>query len=485
MAELNYDQNVPGGEIINIVHPHGPIYLRGESTRLRFAPGAWELSENWTIDQGQLVGCGPDSLSLSAPIEVLRNYSVCLFKDDPLSKGIFEVTLRIPGIVIGAAGLVVRFAAKSRPSGLAFILGGFGPKGFPAAALLFINQGEVKILQTAQLHNYRSDTRGVGIAVGFRSERIWALVQGQEVFNLAAHELDGAGAIGFIKFSSASAWFADPRFYLSPEPQSTPNHEEVEGRKGITEAIANMPSKSVPRVFISHSTQDKPFVRRLVEDLKRFDLKIWFDERELAIGDSIVSGISNGLKDTDYLVVVLSKSSVRSKWVQAELNAALINELSDKGTFILPALIEDCVLPSLLRDRKYADFRSDYDRGLTSLIEVFEEENKSAKMFIASGSPPSRGTTVMGATDNGGDCSSTLSALPLADLRRRIKDRMARTEIADVWFDVLDNEIMDDEMPGKSSSDCVRMLIDKARKRKLLPGLIISLCRNRIDIGNP
>ena len=37
---------------------------------------------------------------------------------------------------------------------------------------------------------------------------------------------------------------------------------------------------------------------------------LWLDERELQVGDSIVQGISDGLKDTDYVMVVLSKASV-------------------------------------------------------------------------------------------------------------------------------------------------------------------------------
>jgi hypothetical protein len=58
---------------------------------------------------------------------------------------------------------------------------------------------------------------------------------------------------------------------------------------------------------------------------------IWLDERELKVGDSIIQGISEGLKDTDYVVVVLSKSSIKSNWVQAELNSALMHQISDKG----------------------------------------------------------------------------------------------------------------------------------------------------------
>jgi hypothetical protein len=110
-----------------------------------------------------------------------------------------------------------------------------------------------------------------------------------------------------------------------------------------------MPIDSKARVFVSHSSKDKPFVRKLVEELKKRPLNIWLDETELKVGDSIVSKISEGLTETDYLVVVLSKASVSSQWVQEELNAALASQLAGKGV-VLPVLIEDCDVPVLLKD---------------------------------------------------------------------------------------------------------------------------------------
>jgi TIR domain-containing protein len=73
-----------------------------------------------------------------------------------------------------------------------------------------------------------------------------------------------------------------------------------------------------------------------------------------------VGKISEGLKDADYLVVVLSQASVSSRWVEQELNAALTNQIAGKG-IVLPVLLEDCELPMLLRKRLYADFRSDLE----------------------------------------------------------------------------------------------------------------------------
>jgi len=69
---------------------------------------------------------------------------------------------------------------------------------------------------------------------------------------------------------------------------------------------------SKAKVFGSHSNQDKPFIRRLVDELKQRNVQVWFDEHELQVGDSIIQGISAGLEDADYLLIILSKNvSVR------------------------------------------------------------------------------------------------------------------------------------------------------------------------------
>jgi hypothetical protein len=138
-----------------------------------------------------------------------------------------------------------------------------------------------------------------------------------------------------------------------------------------------MPTDSKARVFVSHSARDKPFARKLVKALRGHNLHVWIDEQELQVGYSIVSGVSEGLRNAGYVVAVLSKASVASRWVQAELNATLMEELSGKGVVVLPVLIEDCELPTLLRDRVYADFRGDFEVGLQRLLAVFQQERES------------------------------------------------------------------------------------------------------------
>jgi hypothetical protein len=70
------------------------------------------------------------------------------------------------------------------------------------------------------------------------------------------------------------------------------------------------------------------------------------------------------------LVVVLSKASVASEWCKRELTAGLLRELEEKRVVVLPVLLESCEIPLFLRDKKYADFRSDLDQGLRDVLQA-------------------------------------------------------------------------------------------------------------------
>jgi len=229
-----------------------------------------------------------------------------------------------------------------------------------------------------------------------------------------------------------------------------------------------------PKVFVSHSSLDKPFVRQLVDELQEHNVQVWFDERQLDVGDSIVDGINTGLSEADYLLVVLSKNSVESNWVKNELNFALMEEASKKAIVVLPAVINDCEVPPLLKDRKYADFSDNFAGGIRNLLQVFAHETQTA-----GGAPQT-----LESTRGDDDCPSELSALRLAELRRRMTKRMSREDLSTVWFDVFETK-MDNDMKNRSLVECVIELLDRANNRNQIGLVIETLCAERADLASP
>lgn len=123
-------------------------------------------------------------------------------------------------------------------------------------------------------------------------------------------------------------------------------------------------------IFLCHSSNDKPFVRRLTERLHNDGIDTWFDEIEIKVGEQIHSKINEGLKKSDFFAVVLSKSSVKSKWVETELNSASsLEKYQDRGVFVLPILIEECDVPPLLMDKRYANFIEDFESAYKEITE--------------------------------------------------------------------------------------------------------------------
>lgn len=83
-------------------------------------------------------------------------------------------------------------------------------------------------------------------------------------------------------------------------------------------------------IFLSHNSNDKPFVRKLADDLRRYGFYVWVDEAEIKLGDSLINKIREGIDRVEYVGVVLSNNSINSEWVKSEIDVAMNQEIEDK-----------------------------------------------------------------------------------------------------------------------------------------------------------
>lgn len=131
------------------------------------------------------------------------------------------------------------------------------------------------------------------------------------------------------------------------------------------------------RIFVSYSSRDKIFVRRLVEDLDRSDMDVspWLDERELRVGQAISSdttGLESVIAQCACVLVIVSRSSSGSFWVDREIGIA-----ESAGVRVLPVLLED--VPAAWAPRfaglAHVDFRraEEYRRSLHRLMCAIED----------------------------------------------------------------------------------------------------------------
>lgn len=143
--------------------------------------------------------------------------------------------------------------------------------------------------------------------------------------------------------------------------------------------VARMTGKKNYRVFISNSSEDKQFVRWLATDLANSGHRPWLDEWEISAGQSIPIEIGLGIDESDFVVLVLSSNSTNSHWVEREWQAKYWDEVQQDKIMVIPVLIEDCEIPTLLKAKKYADFRKSYNDGLEAVIEAIANLKKKAR----------------------------------------------------------------------------------------------------------
>jgi len=122
-----------------------------------------------------------------------------------------------------------------------------------------------------------------------------------------------------------------------------------------------------PDLFLSHSSRDKTFVRRLAEDLTFCQVDVWLDEWELQAGDSLHDSIGMALERSRFVAVVLGDHFSDSRWAREELKQALSREKRSDKASVLPLLCGKAEVPPFLEDKLYIDFRVDYYPALVRL----------------------------------------------------------------------------------------------------------------------
>ena len=163
------------------------------------------------------------------------------------------------------------------------------------------------------------------------------------------------------------------------------------------------------KIFISHSTVDKPFVRRLARRIEAAGFSVWLDEHELVAGDKLSERISAAVAKAKVVLVVASPASVKSKWFRYELNIAAEQMIQGKCR-VIPILMTDCAIPSAMHGLLYADFRMSFARGMKALLTALQHEAsraaKAAGFWARARDTVSRVFGGTGFSSGGGDFES-------------------------------------------------------------------------------
>jgi hypothetical protein len=144
--------------------------------------------------------------------------------------------------------------------------------------------------------------------------------------------------------------------------------------------------------FISYSSKDDDFAKRLHADLQAQNVRCWFAPEDLKIGDKFRMRIDEAIRVHDKLLLVLSESSVKSAWVEKEVETAFEKERGqDNKPVLFPIRLDEAVMQTdqawaadIRRTRHIGDFthwkdHDAYQQAFERLLRDLKAEAGSPK----------------------------------------------------------------------------------------------------------
>ncbi|HEV7403297.1 MAG TPA: TIR domain-containing protein [Chthoniobacteraceae bacterium] len=93
--------------------------------------------------------------------------------------------------------------------------------------------------------------------------------------------------------------------------------------------------------FISYSHKDDAFARLLYQELSIHGIRIWFAPKDIRAGQKLHEQIEHGVRNYDKLILILSRQSMSSTWVESEIRLALDEERRSGARKLFPVRLVD------------------------------------------------------------------------------------------------------------------------------------------------
>jgi hypothetical protein len=147
-----------------------------------------------------------------------------------------------------------------------------------------------------------------------------------------------------------------------------------------------------PTCFISYATRDQAFAQRLYDDLQNHGVKCWFAPHHLKAGDVFREKIDEAIYSYDRLLLILSEDSIKSAWVQDEVEACLERERHDQSRVLFPIRLDGSVfkaeeawVASIRRRRHIGDFHQwrnlqAYEKAFDRLLNDLDPDDEHEKL---------------------------------------------------------------------------------------------------------
>ncbi len=131
-------------------------------------------------------------------------------------------------------------------------------------------------------------------------------------------------------------------------------------------------SRKPREVFLSHSSRDRWIASRIADMLRCHGIAVWYSRTHLRGAQQWHDQIGAALNRCDWFVVLVSKSSIKAKWVKHELVFALNSDRYENK--VLPVQIGSCDPAELswtLKNFQIVDFTRGFGLGCRALLRTW------------------------------------------------------------------------------------------------------------------
>jgi hypothetical protein len=110
-----------------------------------------------------------------------------------------------------------------------------------------------------------------------------------------------------------------------------------------------------PAIFVSYAHEDAGLAHTFAKALEERGARVWLDQGELLIGDSLIERIAEAIAEFDFVAALVSEASVESNWCQKEIALAITKGLKrgSRSVTVLPLRVGDVEMPASLADVKW------------------------------------------------------------------------------------------------------------------------------------
>jgi TIR domain len=131
-----------------------------------------------------------------------------------------------------------------------------------------------------------------------------------------------------------------------------------------------------PSIFVSYAHEDASLAQTLATALESQGARVWIDQGELLVGDSLIERISEAIAEFDFVAALVSHASVGSNWCRKEIALAMSKQLKREArrVTVLPIRVGDVAMPPSLMDVKWMPL--DPDHISTCAAQIVEDATR-------------------------------------------------------------------------------------------------------------